>query len=166
MSHSSYGEKNQQYNIFFKTELKISALVFLELSLTNLSILGIPPPTLLVILCTDNIFLRCEFVLCWCHTLQYTSVAHKALNLQEEPGLKLHTSAVPKVLHLQWGCKGLQHLLFVLFSLKLKLEIAWIALHLAIIFLPLICAPFGLLLCDLLQLVIRLVRLSHPHLTF
>lgn len=95
MPHSSYGEKTQQYNIFFKRELKISALVFLELSLTNLSNLGIPPPTL-VILCTDNIFLRCEFVLCWCHTLQYTSVAHKALNLQEEPGLKLHTSAVLK----------------------------------------------------------------------
>lgn len=111
--------KNQQHNILFKGELKISALMFLELSLTNLANLGIPPSTL-VILYTEDVFLRCEFVLCWCHTLQYTSVAHKALYLQEEPKLNLCTSAVSKALHLQWGCKGLQHLLFVLLSLCLS----------------------------------------------
>lgn len=34
---------------------------FFELSLTNLSNLGTPPSTL-VILCTEDVFFRCEFV--------------------------------------------------------------------------------------------------------
>lgn len=134
--HIHHMEKKKTQDIFFKGEPKISALMRFELSPTNPSNLGKPPSTL-VIFCTEDFFFKWEFVLCWCHTLQYTSVAHEALYLQEKPRLKLCTSAVSKVLHLQWGCKGLQHLLFVLLSLKLKLEIAWIALHLSIIFLPL-----------------------------